>query len=307
MSFWVGVDGGGTKTAAVVTDSNGVIMGRGESGAANMAVLPEDAVTASLQAAIGAALEDAGRGWPDIAAAGFGLAGCHPVRNSETAHRVFGRICENVPYAFNHDAAVALIAGNGEDYGIVVIAGTGSIAYGKNGNGEEARAGGWGPLLGDEGSAYDIALRAMRACIYGHDGRDHPTALQEALFRHLNLRDLWQFVHLVHRESFGRSEIAALAPVVAEVARSGDAPAREIFRQAGSHLAALALAVIKRLGMDGEMFPLATVGGVFQAGDLFMEDFTERVREAAPHARIHPPRYEPAVGAALMAKARFGG
>jgi len=302
MPYLLGVDGGGTKTVAVITDMEGHILGWGESGPANLSVVPEKPAARSLRKAVSSALKDAGKRLEEVSAAGFGLAGCDPERNPELAHRILRAAFPGLRYVFHHDAAIALIAGAGEDFGVIVIAGTGAIAYGKNRAGQEGRAGGWGPLLGDEGSAYDIALTAIRAAIHAQDGRARPTALRDALLQHLSLRDLWDLIPMMHGGSLGRTEIAALAPLVAQVAREGDKTARRIFQQAGEHLAALAIAIIRRLKLSQEPFYLATIGGVFQAGDLFLDRFTGLIRAEAPYAGIGPPRFEPAVGAALMAR-----
>ena len=172
--------------------------------------------------------------------------------------------------------------------------------------GEQATASAWGGLFGDEGGAYWIAIEGMRAVARAEDGRDPPTALRQALGDMFQFTNLWDFVHTVYQKPLHRREIAAFSPAVSRVAADGDAKAQEILRRAGHELAEAAIAVIRRLGMSEDEFPLVPFGSVFKAGPWLVQPFQDEISRAAPRAVITFPRYEPVVGTLLIAMQRGG-
>src|SRR5262249_44790254 len=147
--------------------------------------------------------------------------------------------------------------------GVVVIAGTGSIALGVNAAGKTARSGGWGPTLSDEGSAYDIARRALRAVVASFDGRSEKKVLNERWVERLGVQTPAELPTVVYSEESESVEIASLADIVTEAAGDGDQVAREILTSAGKDLGRLATSVIERLGMRNDTFRVAVVGTVF--------------------------------------------
>lgn len=188
--------------------------------------------------------------------------------------------------------------------GVVVIAGGGSIAWGHDGRGHAASAGGHGYLLDDEGSGYEIGRQAIIAALKSSHGRRPPTVLAEAVLRHFGAPDVTAVRHLMYAGDFERSRVAGLAPAVAAAADSGDGAARSIVIAAARGLAEMAAAVIRRLGLVGA--PVYPTGGVFRAGPILLEPFAAALAELAPDARVVAPVLSPLGGALVIALEQAG-
>jgi N-acetylglucosamine kinase-like BadF-type ATPase len=233
----------------------------------------------------------------------LGLAGAD---RQEISRPLTAWLRKHLPAVFHSvttDAAIALEAALGDDSGkqrpgIVVIAGTGSIACARDPQGRVLRCGGWGAVFGDEGSGYGLARNAVRAALRAFDGRGPRTRLGEAITRALHLKSV---IELAGRNA-SPEEIAALAPVVIKTARAGDAVARNLVDNAGRDLAELALALIPRLGPKNESVRVVCAGGLFRASIALRRSFAQHVKEAAPGARISPLRREPVEGALALAR-----
>ena len=300
-SVVIGVDGGSTKTEAVVVDAAARVRGRGMAPPSNPNSVGLERAFQALQQAIQRALSAAEARWEEVLAICLCLSGVdRPDERARIAERV--RRLHPIPrVSVYNDAVGALAAGTGRLLGVVVIAGTGTIAYGVNREGRAARAAGWGALLADYGGGFWIGIEALQAIVCAADGRGPPTALADRVLAHLGLRapsDLiaWTYDRPLHWDRF-----AALVPVVVQVARANDPVARDILRRAGRHLADSALAVIRRLDMEDEAFELVLAGSVWQAGELIQAPMRETVRRSAPRVRFVRPTRRPAEGAALLA------
>jgi N-acetylglucosamine kinase-like BadF-type ATPase len=197
------------------------------------------------------------------------------------------------------DAQVALTGATAGEPGIIAIAGTGSIAYGRNAAGKVARAGGWGYAMGDEGGAYDIVRQALRAMLRHHEGWGSSTALTDTLLAATGARDPNDLLHRFYTPEYPKSRVASFAPFVDEAARKGDTIAREILKGAAQSLAMYVAAVRRQLFHRGEPSHVSYVGGVFRS-DLLRERF-RLIVELEGEANVHPPKYGPAVGALIDA------
>jgi N-acetylglucosamine kinase len=202
------------------------------------------------------------------------------------------------------DAAIALSGATATGQGIAVIAGTGSIAFGRNAGGRTARAGGWGYIYGDEGGGFDIARHALRAALRMEEGWGPPTSLRRALLEATGSRTANEALHLFYTAEWPRSRVAALAPLADAAATAGDAVAMEILNGAAVQLAMLAAAVRSQLWKPGEPVDVAHIGGVFQSRTV-LEHFHILV-ELEPGNRCGPPRHGPAEGALLEAYRAVG-
>jgi N-acetylmuramic acid 6-phosphate etherase len=279
----LGIDGGGTGTdvllATLDESGNPRILGRGQAGPSNPRAIGFPACFAALEQAITGAFCGARLAPCQVDAACLALAGAG--RESERLELERWAISRSLAKHFQqvNDAEPVLAAGSREGWGIALIAGTGSLAYGKNRSGEMARAGGWGYLFGDEGSAYSIALAALRAVAAAIDGRGPQTALQSALMQALQIESPAELIAKVYGdESMDRRAIAALAPVVTEVAASThDGAANAVIDQATDELARAVQAVAVRLGVAHEPFPLALAGGVLVNSSLVCERLLSRL------------------------------
>jgi N-acetylglucosamine kinase-like BadF-type ATPase len=302
-SYLLGVDGGGTKTEAIVVDGSLSIMGRGLSGASNPLRVGMDQAASNIRRAVLEAAQEAGIKLKDVAVACVALAGIsHPV-HFQMMREALDRALRVKKLQLTTDARAALAGALDAGPGVVVIAGTGSIAFGINSQGQEARSGGWGYALGDEGSGYDIASRALRAVVASFDGRLQETLLTDLICRKLGVKEVADLPTVIYDKRRAWMEIAELAKLVTEAARRGDQVAISILAEAGRELGCLARSVIEKLNMRRESFRVAYVGGVFSAGRYLLDPFAELVRRVAPGAQIGPPLASPVIGAAKLASA----
>lgn len=192
--YLLGIDGGGTKTEAVVLDAENNEVARATRGPSNYHTVGQAAAEASLQEVIRQVLSAAGLETADVAALGLGMAGVARPGDREIVQAMLARIARFPRLVITHDAECALVGGLGQRYGMVVVAGTGAMAYGVNARGESRRADGWGFLMGDRGSAYWIGRRALRAVTSAADGRGPATDLEGAVLAHLGRSSVSELV-----------------------------------------------------------------------------------------------------------------
>lgn len=296
--IFVGVDGGATKTFAVAADREGRIVGVGEGGPSNYHIVGLDSAVQNINDAIRQAITTVGRDTAD--AVTLGLAGMDTMHDfclfeEEAVPKVIGR-----RVFVRHDAEIALVGATVGEPGVIVIAGTGSVAGARNRRGEYARCGGWGYIVGDEGSAFYIAREGLRAVLWAFDGRGKPTVLAEKLLLTLSISSSDEIVRRLYVEKMNVSDIAKLAPIVTEAAREGDEVAREIVEEAARQLTLHVIALVDGLGMREEQpVKVAVVGGVFKAGDVILEPFKKFLEQ---HFKVEliRPRFPPAIGALIL-------
>ena len=300
MAYYLGVDGGASKTAALVTDDSGRPLGDGIAGPSNHLRVGIETASRNIVRAVNKALANAEVGSREIVWAYCGIAGAdHPAHRQE----VVDSLSDFFPrgnFTVDNDARIALTGAIGFAAGVVVIAGTGSVAVGRNAAGQEARAGGWGPIVGDEGSGYFIARGGLSAILRAYDGRGPATSMTDLLKRDCDMTppDLSRFIYA---QTTHADDIARLGKLVVEAAENGDAIAAEVVQRAGKELAKAVLAVAQRLGLASSDFPVAYVGGAFNAGETLLAPMRSAILATAPHARIVPPAHTPVEGAAQMA------
>lgn len=296
----LGVDGGGTKTHAVILDMNLEVMGEGLSGPSNPLRVGISNACAAIREAIDKACELAKIRRSDIVAAEIGLAGARrnelKVRMRESLKSLgIGEV------AVTSDADIALYGATQGAPGLVVIAGTGSNCCGINGRGKKACAGGWGPIAGDEGGGAWIARRALRAIAHATDGRGPATILTEVACAYFHVSDPNDLSTAIYAPTITNERLAGFGTDVVAAAKAKDRIAREILNEGGRELGRAAVAVIQTLKLEGE-FPVGYVGGVFaNAGELVLASMREAIAEVAPDAYLEPPQFPPAVAAARMA------
>jgi N-acetylglucosamine kinase-like BadF-type ATPase len=237
----------------------------------------------------------------------LGLAGVDRPGDKELMGQVIRGFDLNITdFVLDNDASVAWAGATAAEPGIIVISGTGSIIFGVNHEGNRARAGGWGPILGDEGGGYDLGRLAMVAALKDHDGRGLSTRLKELLVDTLKLTDITELVNRVYVRKMERHEIASLAPLVLRAAAEGDQVAQGLVDHAAAELAAGVQAVAKALGLSGRRFTIALAGGVFGANNPLQSAITERVLSFATQAHFVSPVFSPVTGGLILAL-RHGG
>lgn len=309
MGVILGIDGGGTKTRCLVAGRDGgPVLGEGVAGPSNFQAVGVETAVANVKAAVEMALAAANATLADVEAACAGLAGVG--RPEDQATMAEGLACLGLPrLQVVTDARIALAGALGGRPGVVVIAGTGSIAYGIDAEGRTYRAGGWGWILGDEGSGFDIGRRALAAALSAFDGAGPETLLAERICTAWGLERIDQAVRLVYSDVVeARGRLAALVPLVVDAAAEGDAVATQLLQEAGRSLAALAAAVVRRMNLPAAIDPLvAMAGGVLSGVPLVQQAMREALAALAPSARLVPSMGEPADGALLLAREMLAG
>jgi len=300
----LGIDAGGTKTVCLLADEHGTIVAESRGQGANLHAAGELGVEKVLHEVMEEAIGD-----HDVvpAAVCLGIAGVDREEEARTVRAIMRRIGHKSRALVVNDALIALVAGAGDDPGIVIIAGTGSIAYGRNAAGEAARAGGWGHMIGDEGSGYWIGREAIAAVMRAGDGRGPATQLSAEILAHFNVSDESRLPPIVYDREQPRMAVAAVGSIVQRAAEQGDAVAARILERAADELVLAARSVASRLEMRGDAFAFYLAGGVFQGVPTLAGDLAQRLVEVAPRSRVEPLDAEPAVGAVRLALAEARG
>src|ERR1700687_3539971 len=294
----LGIDAGGTKTVCLLADESGAVMAEGRGPGANLHASGDLEVEKVLTRVMTAAMGD--RNTPPAALC-VGIAGGDREDDARIIQVVLQRISPGSRILVVNDALVALVAGAGPGPGLAVLSGTGSIAYGRNAQGVAARAGGWGHLIGDEGSGYWIGRRALTAVVREADGRGPHTRLTEDVLAHFGVTDAAGLVRIVYDSDVPRSSVATLGPVVERARDAGDAVAAELLARAGEELTLAAAWGGSRLETSGDAFAIILAGGVFRAVPWLVEDLERRLAEVAPRCVVRMLADEPAVGAVSLA------
>ena len=301
MTLFLGIDGGGTKTRCVLGDDNSVL-GAGTGSGSSVLRVGEACARDSLAGAIHEACVSAGVSPQQISRTCAGIAGAGDDGVASRLQRLLIGILGGAIEVIG-DMEVALESAFDGGPGIVVIAGTGSIAFGRNEQGETARAGGWGRILCDEGSAHWIVVQAIDSALHELDRGGEPTVLRE-LLKALDLRTATDLAAYA-----GGTPTPEFAPLFSEVlaaAELEDEIACAVLGRAGVELAGLANMVVQRLFKGSSEVSLATHGGVFAASQIVRSTFAATLRETCRRARVLEVRVDPALGALNRARREFG-
>jgi N-acetylglucosamine kinase-like BadF-type ATPase len=296
--LFLGVDGGQSSTTALIGDETGRILGAGRGGPCNHIGAAEGAakLTRAVEECVAKACEQTHLDPRQIrfAAACFGMSG-----GPDDKESLLSQILSTEKLIVTHDGLIALSGATAGDPGIIVIAGTGSFAFGRNAGGQAMRAGGWGYIFGDEGSGFDITRQALRAALRFEEGWGPPTALREVLLEASDATDANDTLHRFYTREFPRSRVATFSQLVDQTAIHGDQVAIDILMNAAQQLASFAASIWRQLWKEGESARVAYIGGVFQS-KLLLERFRQLV-EIEDGNHCQPPEYGPAAGALLEA------
>ena len=298
MEHVIGIDAGGTKTVCLLADEHGQILARVRGEGANLQAVGELQVEKVLHTVMAQAIGS--RRIVPVAIC-LGIAGVDRPNDAAVVTDIMQRIGLNSRIVIVNDALIALETGAPGQPGVVIISGTGSIAYGRNAGGEAARSGGWGYVLGDEGSGYWIGRAALRAVLRAADLRGPRTMLTQMLLDHFQVSHPQQLLHEVYHHHLKPSAIGALACSVQTAFSEGDEAAVGILRGAADELEGAALSVARRLDLTGEAFTFILSGGIFRAVPWLVQELSQRLPLAAPHSSTKLLDREPAEGAVTLA------
>jgi N-acetylglucosamine kinase-like BadF-type ATPase len=306
--FVIGIDGGGTHTRAVVVASNGQVLGLGTAGPGNYHNIGEQAAAQNIAEAVHQAQHQAGVERRPARAAFFGLGSIVTEQDRQLIHRISHslQLAPQATTGVDHDMPAALAGGLAGAPGMVLIMGTGSGCFGRDPAGQSWRAGGWGPRLDDLGGGYWLGLQAMIAAVRAHDGRGEATVLLPRVMDVLGLTDLQQIMHKADHDTLTRREVGRLAHEVTAAAEQGEPVATHLIATGTEELARMIAAVAQRLNFTHTPVPVATAGGLRQAGAVIMNPLRQAMAQRAPHCELVEPKLDPVLGAAMLALERAG-
>jgi N-acetylglucosamine kinase-like BadF-type ATPase len=297
MQFFLGIDGGQSSTTALIGEQDGRVVGLGKGGPCNHVGAAEG--RAKFFSAVGACVEEAcaragvARATVTFASACLGFSG-----GAEDKEAYSRELIRSRHYKITHDAEIALTGALEGEAGLIVIAGTGSMAFARNAEGRTARAGGWGYIFGDEGGAFDVTRQALRAALAFEEGWGPPTKLLSLLLEASEAKNANELLHRFYADT-PRSDIARYAPLVSRAAESGDGPARLILLRCADQLARYGAGVHHAIFSGEAHTPVSYIGGVFR-NELIRSEFSRRMHELVK-AEVTHPRFGPAAGALLEA------
>ena len=298
MALYLGIDAGGTKTDCAV--SNGAaLLGHASGPTCKLARVGRIKARENLQSVIQQACESARVQSREVEHVCIGMAGASLPDAVSWVQRTIRELLPDATIYVAGDHVIAHRAAFGTSHGVLVISGTGSIAFGRNQAGETARAGGWGPNISDEGSAFWVGREAVAAALHNYD-HGQTEGLLTAIAQH------WKVApeEVVRLANAAEPKFAELAPLVVAQADKGDAVAREITQRAGTVLAELACAVIQRLWPQGGVVPVALGGGVLQGAPLVRQAFKDAMKTGLPEAAVSFSYVRPVLGALEIAAQR---
>ncbi|HYW30746.1 MAG TPA: BadF/BadG/BcrA/BcrD ATPase family protein [Gemmatimonas sp.] len=305
MPLVVGVDGGGSRTRVVLADANGTVLARTEGGGSALVPGEEAAAADVIRALIGEALIAAGRTETRPAVCVVGVAGAGQERAAQALWSALAsrRVADDV--SVQADATIALDDAFGDSSGILLISGTGSVAFARAPDGRLERCGGWGPAIGDEGSAAWMGARALSVITAAQDGREPETALTGAILTALELESLADLIPWAADAS--RASLALLAPVVAQTAAAGDLRANALVSLCVEELVIHVRTLARRCFVDERAaISVALAGGQMSKGSLVRKRLEQRLRSAVPGASIRSEDVDAARGAVRRARRLLG-
>lgn len=297
MTYWLGIDGGGSHLRAVVTGSNLGVIAQAETAAANPGIIGHEESARRIHAVIEQALRQADLSSDQIAGVGIGIAGASAAHSETWLRGVLNVVLPDAWIVPSNDCEIALVGAHAERCGILLLSGTGSIAYGINRDGTAIHIGGWGYLMGDEGSGFRIGLDALAAITRAADGRGEATELTEVILQRLELSRPQELITWLYKSRVPRNaEVAELAITVMEAAGYQDGVAIRIIETAAQDLSTMCQTLRSRPGY--EQLPVGFAGGLLSAPNRL----SCRAAELLGLSEFPVPKYPPVVGAALLAQ-----
>lgn len=294
--YVLGFDGGGTKTKVSVGDLKGQIICSLQGGSLNINSQGEEGLKATMTELF-QALQEQGFSWEQLQGLCIGVAGIsNPLTRKVLLQSVQAAGIAREPILVG-DHQAALYGAHEGAPGMIMIAGTGSICYGENAAGEAARAGGWGHLIDDEGSAYALGRDVLAAVVQAEDGRIPPTCMRKAVFEQIHATSIQELIQYVYSPATGKKGVAALAPIVMQGVEAEEEAAIAILQKAAEKLASLVKPVAVRLGLTAGS--LALCGGVITQNEVLQNMLRSILMETLPELNVILPKQDAAAGAVL--------
>lgn len=299
--YYLGIDGGGTKTKYLLVNEELIKVAEIEGPTIHIHQVGVEGIKTQITENISKICKNASVSINDIAYAFAGVPGYgESMDDMEKIDQAFREVMK-IPYSIDNDAVNGWAGGTACKSGVNVVAGTGSIAYGRNADGKLARCGGFGPGIGDDGSAYWIALRTINEYTKQKDGRKEKTVLVDILEKEYGITYKYEIVDIAFNKlNFNRTEIAKFSTICFLAAEAGCAACKEIFKEAAEAIFAHVKAVSKELNFKEE-FVVSYTGGVFKAGNHVLEPLKEMIKESGLKCYLQEPALDPWNGSVLLA------
>jgi N-acetylglucosamine kinase-like BadF-type ATPase len=296
--YFLGVDIGTTKSHALIADENGQAVGFGKAGTGNYEVVGWDGLQDALHTSTNQALASARITKTQIAGAGFGVAGYDWPEDREPTRKIIETLGLKAPFDLVNDAIIGLLAGTTAGWGVVVVAGTGNNCRGRDPQGREGRITGQGSRFAEYGGASELVAKAIQAVALAWTQRGPATRLSEVFIEQTGATDMIDLLGGLTRERYNLG--AKHAPLVFEVAASGDQVAEEIIRWAGQELGSLTIGVIRQLGFEDSAFEVVLAGSLYKGSTALVQAMQETIHTVAPKAKLVRLQAPPVIGGVLL-------
>lgn len=306
MKYLLGFDGGGTKTIGYIGNDEGLVLAKAYGGPSNYHAVGISNVKCTLDNLINTLCSSIGIDSKEIKILSLGLAGVDRPDDKKIIEEAIWEIGIKSDLIINNDGKTSLIGALGKEEGIITICGTGSISLGIDKDKKLVRAGGWGHIIGDEGSGYDFGVKALNAVMRYYDGRGKKTILKDKVLKQLNFTDCQEIIGYVYDETRSKSDIAKLAPIVFEAARQGDDTALKIIDEAVNELGEITETVARQLNFRESETILSIDGGILKNVDLVRDRFMSQMRHRIKGIQITYPLFNSAIGALILGWNRLG-
>lgn len=304
MKYLIGIDGGGTNSRLLACGSDGTVLGHCVGKSTNVESNSVQCVLTNLKEIIDQFLMESGCSLEDCQGVCLGTAGVDTEKSRLEVNEIVKQLHFPCPTLIVNDAEIALAAETKGEPGVLLISGTGSIGYAVNREGRDCRVGGYGYLLGDEGSAYWISRKAIQAILREYDRTGVQNKMFERISSALGIHEMDQLVDFVYQSN--KAEMARLALCVVFAFEEGDCMAKHIMTSAAQHLSALALALGHRLHMGDARYPLVFSGSMLTRTPWLMDQVTQEVQRAFPLWISAPLSREAEWGAVYLAARHSG-
>ncbi len=307
MDYILGVDGGGTKTTVQIVDSNGKLITENKSGSSNYKSVGVENAKININSAILGAVKKLGIFDKIIfKSACFGLSGNDSEDDSNTYHKIIFNekikdYLNSLKTVICNDTRIGLAAGSSSKNGIMIICGTGSNCFGINKKGEEVKANGWDYILGDEGSGYEIGIKALRSVMRAYDGRGSATLLSKTILEDLNVSSVLELIKWAYSVPFSKDRVAAIARTVCRTAEMGDGVSIKILEEEVEEVLISIVTVINKLDLADKDFDLVFVGNVFKCKKYFKAVLMKKLEDKFPKINFKPLTKKPVEGAIKLA------
>lgn len=304
MKYLIGIDGGGTRSRLLACSVNGKLLGRQIGKSTNIESNSRQVVKKHLEELIEGYCRKYQKSLTDCISLCLGTAGVDTQESLQVVKEIVNELNLPCPVHVVNDAEIALAAQTAGKPGVILISGTGSIGFAVNDSGKQCRVGGYGYLIGDEGSAYWLAKKAISALLRAYDGTGEETLLFESICQYLGMSQIDEIVDFVYRSN--KAEIAKLAPQVVNAFDRGDMVAKQIMEEAADHLAKMAIALGRRLHLESLSCPLVFAGGIFLNIPWMKETVAQRVLCEFPLWKPMCIHHDAEYGAVYLAAKHIG-